>query len=399
MLVFDHFRALPQRKRLGILCVLAIVALLIATLWPFDFSPSNKVSWLPDGNGLRFRGTSIVLSNALLKPAAAGSGESTSLEVLVRPASSKSVAMILSFYTADTRSEFVFGQQRDGLTVSRHFVNARDDARYPEIVADRVFEPGKLLFLTITSGSNGTVIYRNGGQPQVFAGFKIMQSDLAGQIVLGTSALLSEPYWGEIRGLAIYSKALTPAEVLRDYYDWNAAPGRAPDSAALQSSAAQGPIAQRTNAQGTIEQASIEQEPVARYDFAEKAGHEVHSAVSSAPDLEIPQRYVVPHKPFLESPGDEFVVKWEYVRTVLENIVGFVPLGFIVCAYLACTRSPRQAILYATLAGGSLSLVIEVLQFYVPPRGSGITDIITNTLGAAFGAMLARPRMRGTADS
>jgi VanZ family protein len=37
-----------------------------------------------------------------------------------------------------------------------------------------------------------------------------------------------------------------------------------------------------------------------------------------------------------------------------------------------------------------MSFVVEVLQAYIPRRVSGMTDIITNTLGAALGAFLAR---------
>jgi glycopeptide antibiotics resistance protein len=42
---------------------------------------------------------------------------------------------------------------------------------------------------------------------------------------------------------------------------------------------------------------------------------------------------------------------------------------------------------------GALSFSIEVMQYCVPSRGSGITDIITNTLGAGLGAMLVQSRV------
>ena len=93
------------------------------------------------------------------------------------------------------------------------------------------------------------------------------------------------------------------------------------------------------------------------------------------------------------SPVKEFEANWHYVHGLLGNIAGFVPLGFIVCAYWGCTHTRRQAILYSILFGGILSFMIEVLQAYIPQRYSGTTDIITNTLGAALGAVLVRPSM------
>ncbi|MBZ5697594.1 MAG: VanZ family protein [Acidobacteriia bacterium] len=369
--MIDQFRALPQQKRLGILCGLTIIAVLIATLWPFDFVSSNRVSWIPEANGIRFGGTGVVVSKASLKPRATESGDSCSLEVLVRPASIESVSVppILSFYVAEKQRELFVGQHKDDLMVSLTFVEAQKNLTAPELDEYHVFEQGKVLLLTITSGTNGTVVYKNGSEPQVFSGFRIMQGDLTGQIVLGTSALDFKPWSGEIRGLAIYSKELTPTEVLRDYRDWT--DGRAVDFAHLEGA-------------------------TAIYGFAEGAGREIHSAVVSGPDLEIPKRFVVPHKPFLVSPLEEFEATWNYVHNILVNIAGFVPLGFILCVYLACTRSRRQAILLTIPAGGMVSFVIEVLQVYIPQRGSGVTDIITNTLGAAFGALLVRPSMVGT---
>jgi VanZ family protein len=128
----------------------------------------------------------------------------------------------------------------------------------------------------------------------------------------------------------------------------------------------------------------------AYFDFAERAGRDIRNKIASEPDLEIPRWFKVPRKAFLKSPVREFAANWDYFNDVLRNIAGFLPFGFLVCAYFACTRKWPQSILYATLAGGMLSFMVEVLQVYIPPRNSGITDIITNTTGAALGALLAR---------
>ena len=227
------------------------------------------------------------------------------------------------------------------------------------------FQRGKLLSLTIASGPNGTVVYLNGRQAQVFPKFMISKSNLSGQIVMGTSAVDYEPWPGEIRGLAIYSKELTPEEVFRHYANWAAGGGEPLDAEAT----------------------------IARYAFTEGTGHEIHNAVASGPDLEIPRSFRVPYNTLLKSPGKEFRANWRYLNDLLLNIAGFVPVGFLICAYLGVTQSRRNAILYAITAGGILSFVIEVLQAYIPGRTSGMTDIITNTLGTVLGAVLVQSNL------
>ncbi|MGA9135085.1 MAG: VanZ family protein, partial [Candidatus Sulfotelmatobacter sp.] len=164
----------------------------------------------------------------------------------------------------------------------------------------------------------------------------------------------------------IYSGELTPAQVLQHFEDWT----RSPKGAPLDTDGA-----------------------VALYSFTEGMGREIHSTVGSGPDLEIPKSFTVPHKAVLASPMKEFQANWLYVKDVLLNIGGFVPLGFVLCLYFASMYSRGKAIVLTILAAGALSFAIEVLQAFIPRRVSGTTDIITNTLGAAIGVTLARPGM------
>ncbi len=362
----DKLHTVREKNRLGILCGIAIIAVLIGTLWPFNPFPPNRISWLPEANGIRFGGPGLVVSKAPLRAQGAEPGIACSLELLVRPASIESSYTILSFYAPDNPRQFLVRQWTDGLLVTHDIVNAQHKIKRTKFDVDHAFQQGKLLLLTIASVPSGTVVYLNASQAQVFSRFTISQSELLGQIVIGTSPVDFQPWSGELRGLAIYSKELTAAEVSRHYKNWIGGRGVNPP-----------------DLDGTI----------ALYAFTERAGHEIRNAVGSGPSLEIPECFGIPHKAMLTSAVKEFEANRRYVTDVLLNIGGFVPLGFIICAYLSLTRTGRRAFLSAALAGGILSFVIEILQAYIPQRVSGTTDIITNTLGTALGAMLARSSM------
>jgi VanZ family protein len=371
-LVNDKLSALPEKKRIGILCVIAIFAVLFATLWPFNPWPANQVTWLIDSDGLRFGRAGVVVSKIPLDPPQQmPAGQSCSIELLLRPANFERSDIILSFYLPKNPTHLLILQWQDLLMVTHDSKDAQGQLRHTVIGARHAFQIGKLVLVTITSGPNGTVLYLNATPAQSSNRFTISLNELAGQLILGTTPVDHRQWMGEIRGLAIYAKQLTPAEVLSHYADWTAPdslnhdPLNPPDTGAA----------------------------IARYAFSERSGREVHSAVSPGPTLEIPASFDVPHKAMLRSAFQEFDPSRHYLYDVLENVAGFIPLGAILCVYFSFTLPRSKAVLYATLMGGSLSLIIEVLQAFIPRRTSGTTDIITNTLGALIGAAITNPNL------
>lgn len=342
------------------------LGILIATLWPFNFFPKNRISWLVGTNGIRFVGPGVVVTKAPLKMEGGEPGEPCSLELLLRPASIEVSDTILNFYTPDNPKQLLLRQWTHGLVVTNDVVNAQKKLKRTQLDVDHAFQAEKLLLLTLTSGPNGTVVYLNGRQAGVFPRFTISQDELSGQIVLGTAAENYQPWTGEVKGLAVYANELTAAQVSKHFDSWITIPnGSAPDLNGA----------------------------TAYYAFTEGKGRDIHNKIASGPDLEIPRWFEVPRKGVLNSPAKDFIANWEYVNDVWRNIAGFIPLGFIFCAYFKRTIRRWQAILYTILAGATLSFTIELLQVYIPSRKSSVTDIITNTLGAALGAILAHPSL------
>ena len=127
---------------------------------------------------------------------------------------------------------------------------------------------------------------------------------------------------------------------------------------------------------------------MALYLFKEGKGTVVHNQVEPSTDLLIPQRYFVLHSAFLVPPWKEFYPGWSYWKNIGINIAGFIPLGLFLCLYFTHILRMKQAVAASVVVGFLVSLTIEVSQAFLPTRDSGMTDIITNTLGTFLGAML-----------
>ena len=84
----------------------------------------------------------------------------------------------------------------------------------------------------------------------------------------------------------------------------------------------------------------------------------------------------------------DFVVNRAFLRDVLVNLLVYIPVGFF---FVLDERPERPAwlrCLRTALAGAALSLCMEVLQYWFPPRMPSLVDLCTNTLSAAAGGFL-----------
>jgi glycopeptide antibiotics resistance protein len=70
------------------------------------------------------------------------------------------------------------------------------------------------------------------------------------------------------------------------------------------------------------------------------------------------------------------------------NVVGFMPVGFVFFAYFSSVKRIGHPAVTVILLGLLMSFTIETLQWYLPNRDSGMTDLFTNTSGTALGVLL-----------
>lgn len=227
---------------------------------------------------------------------------------------------------------------------------------------NEVFRQGH-VFVTVTSNGKDTAVYIDGKLATRSSRFGLSIKDLTGQLIGANSPFQHSSWSGRLRGLAIYRSELNASQVAQHYDDWT----------------------------GTGNPTVAEKErPLALYLFDEHTGRIVHNRVRSETDLYIPERYVVVHQVLLEAPWKEFRAQWSYLKDIFINIAGFVPLGLFIYAYFSSARRIRCAALATVILGSIVSLTIEVLQAYLPTRNSGMTDVITNTLGTCVGVVLCR---------
>jgi hypothetical protein len=339
-------------------CLLMAAMLFAIALWPFNPAPRNAVRWSSDGSGLIFGPHGVIYSPTPLQPDA-NPQAACSLSLRIQPNFRyfHDSAVLLDFYTPQNPRQFHLLQWSDELLIRHDYRDAKKHLKSAEVEVEHAFRRDEPVTITITPGPQGLLAYRNGILAVASPAIKLSCSDFAGQLLVGNAPETENAWQGKFVGLLLYNSALSSEQVL--HVD---DPQRVPQNA-------------------------TDPRPLVHYDFTQNSERIVPDRAGSAPELLIPEVFRMLHKPFMTWPWDEPQDKLG-PRDIAINIFGFVPFGFLCFAYLYFQRHTTRALVWTVIAGFAITAIIEVLQFFIPSRGSDVIDLLTNTFGTYLGALL-----------
>ena len=358
--MFETARLPLMERLLRTACLLVFLGLLLFGLWPFNFFPRNRISWLPNRPGARFFGGMAYSPEPLAFPGPI-STQGLTVEILLTPAKKafSQYSEIVSLHQLARHRAFILSQDGTTLYVLGRYHTPTKPSGIPGMSILRGLVPEQSQLVTVTTGGPGTFIYCNGRIIDTYPGTVPFSGLLGGRLVLGNSATGRYPWTGEVRGLAIFDHPLTPEEVSSDYSLWM----KSPDELAKRSGI------------------------VAAYRFDEGSGTVIHDSAGHAQNLLVPTGLRPLQKIFLEVPSKG---SFAHLDDVAVNFLGFMPYGFLLAAYqvLVKRRSGVASTVLAVVVGFLTSLAIEALQVYLPSRDSSWTDVINNTIGTAAGCLV-----------
>jgi hypothetical protein len=348
------------KRLLGPLSVAVVCVILTLGLWPFH-TVMNDVRWSRDTPGVTFDGEGTLFT----EPAFPAGGPRYSIEVWASAEDLRGQSTLLTFFNPSSGDCPQVSLVRAWGDLK---LETRQEKSYFQIIKhktvfDDVFQPGELVFITITSGIEGTTVYRNGDRVRTRPEVRVLDCAFQGRLIVGDASGRSDGWAGKIRGIATYQSELREDQVRRHARTWIA------------------------SGQPLIEEQDQAQ---ALYLFNEGSGARVFDQRGNAPSLERPERYTVVDKKILSGFWDAFSLSPGYWLDFFNNVIGFVPVGFMFFAYLANATSTRRPALLAFLLGVAVSLVIECTQPFLATRESDMTDLMTNSLGTWIGVVLSR---------
>lgn len=180
-------------------------------------------------------------------------------------------------------------------------------------------------------------------------------------LVIGNAATGKAPFNGRLHEIAIYKRAISEGEILKQYH------------------------AHRNAGDEENGRQRETDDLLALYDFDIQRGSEFESIFGTVPNmnLDIPDRFRVWQKQFL---SPYYIADfYHYFTDAILNILAFIPFGFILQVRLSQRYNCWFAAIGIFLLGLFFPLLFEISQFFVESRISTLTDVVHNAIGVFVG--------------
>ena len=236
--------------------------------------------------------------------------------------------------------------------------------KIPRISVDTASQKDKPIFMTITTGKQGTRIYMDGKIAKSDSKLKLkLPEGENSRLTVGNSVYWNNSWEGEIHGLALYGRSLTDVEAVSHFEKWSVAKGHTFTGA---------------------------HQPALLYTFQEGQGTHVQDHSGNGAHLEIPQKMQVLQKRILSVSWRNLEFNHSLYADVLVNLIGFIPLGLVLSVVLSLHKGQfdKSVMVFSVLICFLLSLGIEFAQAWIPSRSSSLHDLVLNTVGGGIGAVM-----------
>jgi VanZ family protein len=367
----------------------ALFALMIGllVLHPYEFAPDNDVARLPGEPGLFFGGNGLAYTEHRLDEIAGAPLDELTLELWLRlPENSTNYGarMILSIHDPRYELPLCLGQWGDRLFL---FVPSETWTTpwFGQLILDERIpkEQDQFVAAVVSSQSRSLILADQELRHEAFSSPPGTPPELSRRLILGASPGGRYRWHGELSGLALYDRALTPEEIEghRVGVEEQGLASLATADHLLALFPFHEPLAGESSAESA--------EGGGEEDAA--AGGIAQSLAPGKATIRVPARFSALPEVLLDRPNLGRLQSPMYSGDVMRNILLFVPFGWLllIAAGRHSTHSWLALVAGVTLAGCLLSLSLEALQLLLPSRATTLADLIANSLGTVIGALAA----------
>jgi glycopeptide antibiotics resistance protein len=354
--------------------------LILALFFPFDFdSRVNHAEWAKSENGIQIeeRGQLISTANSLglYEKLIQGSGLTLEVWLKTEDLMQDGPARILTYSVDPNFRNFTLAQSEDRLIMRLRTEQTDLNGVFPHMAVPRVFEASEKTHIVVTYDFQKQCVYINGEKRTCdnTPGGNFSNWDPEFRLVLANEASGDRPWLGDVYYAAIYDRALTRAEITRQFSRGMAMVGLS-DS----------------NDSGT------DNHPIVRYRFDQKRGGKVIDTGTAGLnlDLDIPARLPLTADMFSISQLSKMKDNLFSLYT-LSHILLFIPVGVFFHRRLKRRfTSAFTTVLFVLIIGVIGSFALEILQPFLTSRTSSLVDVMANLIGLSIGIIIDRLRMK-----